>query len=366
MAIWLAATAKRYGYPADLLNPVATEGQPSSFNATGRLKGKARKEAKASQKVNEAKGDKVATIPTGPIYTIGVQDFIALAEFIADRKPAVVVPSDFVRAANRAIRLRHRSHGWYKKQSKEDQASDNTHGYFIGVLEKTRELLRPYMAQAVDHAEHPESQRSDLSTEEEVNEDETRPKPVGSTGVGEGTVEDQGVKDDSTSGQVEGDAFVQDFNIFDHLEVNEPSEAFLNAPNIVADPRPENSKDTYKVKQPEDDLMERYLALHCLFTDIRGIRRRIQNIWTNYKQGHLDLASASITSNAAIEFVRDLNEAFAQQFPSNSSCERMQRLFFGTQVLTKASIHSGPARLSHSPSRRTIWRKMYACLLSLL
>ena len=46
MATWLAATAKRCGYPADLLSQVNADGTPASAEvsqSSRRLKGKARK-----------------------------------------------------------------------------------------------------------------------------------------------------------------------------------------------------------------------------------------------------------------------------------------------------------------------------------
>jgi len=68
VASWLAATARAHGYPADLLANYSPPEPPKS----GRLKGKARKEA-AREQAADASG------PTHK-YTVAIRDFVPLAE----------------------------------------------------------------------------------------------------------------------------------------------------------------------------------------------------------------------------------------------------------------------------------------------
>jgi hypothetical protein len=74
VASWLAATARAHGYPAELLTNKDTDSPPSQQPKSGRLKGKARKQAQ--QKA--AKSDQPAAV--APKYTVAIKDFIPLAE----------------------------------------------------------------------------------------------------------------------------------------------------------------------------------------------------------------------------------------------------------------------------------------------
>lgn len=95
VAAWLASTAKSCGYPADLLTSPWDAPQAKS----NRLKGKQRKQAKASGKAK-------ATPKTNK-YIVAIKDFLHLANFIAGRtNPSVAVPAVFSQTLDRVITLR--------------------------------------------------------------------------------------------------------------------------------------------------------------------------------------------------------------------------------------------------------------------
>ncbi|KAF5568682.1 hypothetical protein FNAPI_55 [Fusarium napiforme] len=103
VAAWLASTAKACGYPADLLTSTAV---PSSQpKGGGRLKGKARKDAK-----KQKPAPSVAPVePTRPKYIIAIKDFIPLAEYIfASTKPLISVPKSLAETIDRVIYMRSR------------------------------------------------------------------------------------------------------------------------------------------------------------------------------------------------------------------------------------------------------------------
>ncbi|KAB8222410.1 hypothetical protein BDV33DRAFT_201398 [Aspergillus novoparasiticus] len=123
VASWLACTAKRCGYAMDQLKQTAKE-EPS-----GRLKGKARKQAKS-------KKSSATTIDT-----IAIKDFVSLAEWIArDHRSPIHVPSSFVTALERAIRTRRRHGDYLAHKSK---SAEEGHAYFIGIIERIHETFRP-------------------------------------------------------------------------------------------------------------------------------------------------------------------------------------------------------------------------------
>lgn len=59
---------------------------------------------------------------------------------------------------------------------------------------------------------------------------------------------------------------------------------------------------------------EMFFAAYCLFADLNQIRTYIQGLWTSYKVGKLDLFSASVITNTAIELGRRSQADFDRVF----------------------------------------------------
>lgn len=120
-------------------------------------------------------------------------------------------------------------------------------------------------------------------------------------------------------------------NIFDNLKLEELSQAFLDAPDIVratgADANDESHYEAEVIQSPE----ERYLAAHCLFQDIRNIRNFLRALWSNYRELQIDLVAASVTTNTAVDLVRDLENDFTHRFPDMSGYEEISHFFYVVQ-----------------------------------
>ncbi|KAL8956299.1 MAG: hypothetical protein Q9183_006344, partial [Haloplaca sp. 2 TL-2023] len=274
VASWLAVKAKQCGYSADLLtNTGGKPAQPKQAPKSQRLKGKARKGAKQAAQVQGSKAAPSSSkdAQSGPVYTIGTKDFISLAEHIvAFTKPVVEVPAALVKVLDRAIDLRKGHNDWSRETKATGKAadrlkSDETHSYFLGILEQTREILRPRMP--ADATNDPLS------------------KPLADLSV--------------ASGETDAASHKSVRNRFDNLELEEPSQQFLDAPGAVraagADPKKEPRFEAENLQTPE----EKYLAVHCMFQDIRYIRSFLRTLWTSYKDGQIDLVAASITTDTA-------------------------------------------------------------------
>ncbi|KAF7502110.1 hypothetical protein GJ744_007108 [Endocarpon pusillum] len=290
VATWLATTAQQCGYPKDLLT-----NQAASQQKAPKLKGRARKLARdaAQNQSSDSQGDKLKSeaTPGGSKYLIAINNFIPLAEWIVKtRKPRVEAPAGFVSVLDRAISVRKRHHTWWQNQSEktdgntmEEKNANESHGYFIGVLEKVREVLRPRMP--------PELLSDPL------------PQPAEKAAAS---------KDDAHCNMA---------NLFNNLNIEEPSDAFLNA-------EPATSQSTIRTPQVKyginhaTDLEEVYLAVYCLFNDLNNIRQCLQKVWEGYRQGAFDLVAASITTNTAIDFARGIQEDFTETFPQNADFER--------------------------------------------
>ena len=304
IAKWLAVKAKLCGYPADLASPhYPSSVPPKPVQHSQRLKGAARKQAKNAAKINVAPSKDQSSQADAPRYIIKVKDFTALAECIARfNKPAVTVPATVVGALTRAIKLRLQHSSW-SKQAESDpsldaEKSNESHAYFLGILERTREILKPRMPSDMigDFLSQPSTSTTGLKQSEcQVNE--------------------------------------QLGNIFDNLDIQEPSQTFLDAPDVerttAIEAVPESKYEAEELQSTE----ERYMAAHCLFQDLRSIRSFVRQLWASYKDGGLGLVAVSITTNTAIDFVRSMEQDILKQFPAQSDYESIVHIFYGAQCL---------------------------------
>lgn len=251
VASWLASTAKECGYPADLL---ATGRVPQK--SQGRLKGKARKEAKKQAQASEPAHQATAK------HIIAMKDFVPLAEFIsASQKPLISVPLAFSETINRVISARAIFGTRMTETGVEaNEESDSRHSYFVKILEKVREALRARMsteAEKVPYTAPTATTSKDLS------------------------------------------------NRFAALRIYEPSQEFLNAPDIK---RPENAagdKSVYEA-EPHTSFEDALMAFTMIISDINKIRSRISWIWANHSSGLFEAANAAVATNTAIELARNI------------------------------------------------------------
>ena len=307
LAKWLAVKAKQCGYPADLLSPShpptpSTQPKPPSQKS----KGAKRKQAKKAAKEDEP-STKIPNSPAAsPKYTIKVKDFAALSECIARfTKPAVKVPITVVEALDRAIKLRQQHHSLSRAQpgsatSTGVEESNQSHAYFLGILERTREILKPRMP--------PET----------INDFLSKPSSGSS---------DQATPDTPVNGQIS--------NMFDNLDIEEPSQKFLDAPNVEAATIDKAAQESnYQVERLQS-IEEQYMATHCLFQDISNIRSFLRQLWTSYKDGDIALVAASISANTAIDFVRSMEQDILQRFPDKSDYESIMQIFYGAQCINR-------------------------------
>lgn len=289
IAHWLATTAENCGWASDLLRKQnATQSQPSK-----RSKGKGPKPA---QEPNEksAPNSSNSGVAKPPTYTIAVKDFVSLAEFIAAfNKPPVHVPSKIVTVIDRAISLR-ADHGATLSSklpnNRKSERADESHSYFIGILKKIREVLRPRMSSGVI---------DDYVTNE--------------------------------AGTPVGKSFLQRLeNKFSELDIHEPSEGFLNAPDIELPTPKTNVK--YEAEQ-YGDMNEAYLVLSLLLHDLNRIRHFIRQIWARFSKSELDLTTVSLTTNTAINLARNLENEIKVIFAKYGGMGMMLPSWYGALCL---------------------------------
>lgn len=311
VATWLATTAQKCGYPRDLLTVQATSQQKAP-----KLKGRARKLAREAAQ-NKSSGSqsiaaKPATTPETPKYSIQVNDFIALAEWVVkSTNPLIKVPAEFVTVLDRAITVRKRHNDWWQGQEMEEsgnsanaQEANQSHGHFIGVLEKVREVLRTRMPTGL-------AEKSDLQ--------DARP-----------------TSKEATAGQV--------VNLFENLEIEEPSDSYLQTQTVAPELETDSAPQIQYTVDQGPDIEEVYFAVHCLFNDFSNIRRYLQSVWNGYAEGAFDLVAASIVTNTAIDFVRQLQEDFVASFPKHTDFEKHINVLYAQVCLANGQDPAHKAR----------------------
>ncbi|KAK7215756.1 hypothetical protein V2G26_003759 [Clonostachys chloroleuca] len=137
VSLWLASTAKRCGYPEDLLASKswgAIHSRLDQFNDGKRKK--------------TARGQKLMLLPPRAQreeYIWALNDILPLAQFIAQRTdPAVAMPKVASQTLDRLISLRTRFNQTKSSTNKKaDPESERNHRFFVGILKNVRETLRP-------------------------------------------------------------------------------------------------------------------------------------------------------------------------------------------------------------------------------
>ncbi|KAF4415796.1 hypothetical protein FACUT_13109 [Fusarium acutatum] len=194
VATWLANTAKAHGYEAE----ASLGGATADADAAKKKKNKKKKgngKVKGPSRVKNKK-PKEQQDPNTKEYVIRVRDFEAMAKHVVDTN-AIEVPHRTAVALERGIWVRRSfSQKLAESGARRDYRSDATNSYFVQVLEKVRDYLKPIMEAGL------------------FKPDELDKKT-----------------DDKTDKLAKG--------MFDVLNVYTPSEAFLNAPDITPTPSPE-------------------------------------------------------------------------------------------------------------------------------
>jgi hypothetical protein len=253
---------------------------------TQKLKGKARKEAKAASATTGSNNQAPKTK-----YTLAVKDFVPLASHIAGLEDkAIEVPDYFNAALDRVIQVRSLFSQKLEAAGKAiDVASDSRHAFFVSVLEQVRESIKPLLsADAFDFASvHKAVPKPDAN--------DTRNSPLR--------------------------------NLFEVLDVYEPSAEFLAAPNVAPPPQPSELEATVEV--PDDDIFEAYFATTSLMGDLSRLRAEVKELWRRQHTGEIDLETVSVAKNSAINLAHDLEAEIQPVLKHLTETQPWHELYFG-------------------------------------
>ncbi|KAJ4244163.1 hypothetical protein NW764_016578 [Fusarium oxysporum] len=310
VASWLATTAKQHGYTASLAAPptAGAVANKSAAPSSGRLKGKARKEAKQQQQQHVAPSGIDAKDapdpPPKPKYVLAIRDFVPLAEFIA-RKLTTTTPMEanngagiplfFSTALERAIRVRKMFSMHLSEANKHLSVRANTaHAYFVSVLEKVRYILF---------------------------------KVEGGSGVAFNMASKKGATNAIRDNSVV-EAKIRDFSLFQMLQVYEPSENFSDSSDVVL-PAPSSPIDLEYTIENDESEAECIFAFTALLKDLIKLRKEVSNLWNEYHSGKIDLAAAAVGANLAIELARSMEEEMAPLLKKHGGALALLPKYFG-------------------------------------
>jgi hypothetical protein len=129
-------------------------------------------------------------------------------------------------------------------------------------------------------------------------------------------------------------------NMFENLDLEEPSEAFEQAPDITPSSSPE---PIYKAER-QNDISECFFALCLLLHDFSRLRTEVSLAWGRYKIGAQDLVAAALTTNTAVDLARSMTDDLKSMFEKHGGAVRMVQIYYAAQCLAAGISEEHRAR----------------------
>lgn len=126
--------------------------------------------------------------------------------------------------------------------------------------------------------------------------------------------------------------------MFEHLDLEEPSEAFEQAPDAISIHAP-----IYKAERP-NDFEEDFFALHLLLHDLAKLRTEVSHAWAGYNQGVHDLIATSITTNTAVDLSGSMVEDMKSVFSKHGGAIRMLQIYYASQCVADGTSEAHKQR----------------------
>ena len=290
VAEWLAETSQRCG--------LKLETQPSESRPSGRLKGKARKEARNATRPSST--------ASSLRHLITVKGFLDMAQFIVQQKPSIPVPSAILGLLRSAINLRRRCSNWFlNNSSREDKLRESTqkHSYFIGVLENVLQVLESNSEPSII----PQNNVSDLVGK--LNLGPTSPAPA--------------EQHDNPYDVL----FLDDESVSKPASSLEPDVA-LQSPQTVPPP----AKVTYEMETTDEEI---YFGIYCFFDDLNRLREFLIDLWSRYHRGSCDLITTAVVTNSAFELIHRAEKDLAASFPKNDTFQKTAGLLYSVMCILR-------------------------------
>lgn len=284
-ATWLSTTANACGYKSETSpQPPVQKNAPKI--ASSRLKGKARKEAQKATANGDGPSQDVKLADYLPVTkcTVKTKDFLDQANVVAKSvRPRIQMPLNILRVVQRAIHARKRCADWFRKTGAKDEASIEGHDHFINVLEKALAILQSCCP------------KSAKAGKQEQNTRDSPPEP-----------------DQNLSNRF-GMLNVEDTNDI-VLDLAASDISATSAAKKFSKATAQDSWDVYELEiQYGTDLA---FLIFCFFEDLHRIQDFIKETWRKQNAGTVDVETAAVTTNIALDIVRRAEEDIIATAPA--------------------------------------------------
>lgn len=284
-ATWLSTTANACGYKSETSpQPPVQKNAPKI--ASSRLKGKARKEAQKATANGDGPSQDVKLADYLPVTkcTVKTKDFLDQANVVAKSvRPRIQMPLNILRVVQRAIHARKRCADWFRKTRAKDEASIEGHDHFINVLEKALAILQSCCP------------KSAKAGKQEQNTRDSPPEP-----------------DQNLSNRF-GMLNVEDTNDI-VLDLAASDISATSAAKKFSKATAQDSWDVYELEiQYGTDLA---FLIFCFFEDLHRIQDFIKETWRKQNAGTVDVETAAVTTNIALDIVRRAEEDIIATAPA--------------------------------------------------
>lgn len=188
------------------------------------------------------------------------------------------MPYEVLYALEDALRIRRQYHAWYSNQSSQDFSEDNkeikqsneAHQAFIDVLQCIHDLFAPSKTSA-------EQVQPSTPPEEKI---------------------------------------IQITNLFAKLEAEAEAEAKEKAcaPVVNVSSKSEPAAKPLVVKKTKIFDEDKIMELYCLYDDANKIRDYLRQKWAEYASRKIDIKSAALTTQAALEMFSEIEMCFDERY----------------------------------------------------
>lgn len=284
-ATWLSTTANACGYKSETSpQPPVQKNAPKI--ASSRLKGKARKEAQKATANGDGPSQDVKLADYLPVTkcTVKTKDFLDQANVVAKSvRPRIQMPLNILRVVQRAIHARKRCADWFRKTGAKDEASIEGHDHFINVLEKALAILQSCCPKPAKAGKQ----------EQKTTDSPPEPDQILSNRFGMLNVED--------TNDIVLDLAASDISATSAAKKSSKATA-------------QDSWDVYELEiQYGTDLA---FLIFCFFEDLHRIQDFIKETWRKQKAGTVDVETAAVTTNIALDIVRRAEEDIIATAPA--------------------------------------------------
>jgi hypothetical protein len=185
------------------------------------------------------------------------------------------MPTGLRRVLERAIHARQRCAEWFQTSMVENKYSNEGHQHFIEVLEQTLDILETHKAPRGNKAQAHSMDKKEQNMNTLLQEITNRFQPL----------------------EVEESVDSDDFEC------------------IIA------GTDVWELEE-ESEETRMSLMIFCFLKDLHRIKEFLHSTWKRYKEGTLDLSTASVVTNASFHIVRRNEEEITAAAPHLFSMKR--------------------------------------------